>query len=47
VFVLAWVFRARDHKAEPIMLTIAAVTSTMHRGCWLLLLMPNMLASQW
>ena len=47
---LAWVFRARDHKAEPIMLAIAAVTlSTMHQSSLgsLYLLMPNMLASQW
>ncbi len=30
---LAWIFRARDHKAEPIMLAIAAVTlSTMHQS---------------
>src|SRR6187200_1453542 len=47
---LAWVFRARDSKAEPIMLAIAAVTlSTMHQSSLgsLYLLMPNMLASQW
>ena len=47
---LAWLFRARDHKAEPIMLAIAAVTlSTMHQSSLgsLYLLMPNMLASQW
>jgi formate dehydrogenase iron-sulfur subunit len=47
---LAWVFRARDHKAEPIMLAIAAVTlSTMHQSSLgsLYLLMPNMLAPQW
>ena len=47
---LAWVFRARDEHAEPIMLAIAAVTlSTMHQSSLgsLYLLMPNMLASQW
>ncbi len=47
---LAWVFRARDEKAEPIMLAIAAVTlSTMHQSSLgsLYLLMPNMLAPQW
>jgi formate dehydrogenase iron-sulfur subunit len=47
---LAWIFRARDSKAEPIMLAIAAVTlSTMHQSSLgsLYLLMPNMLASQW
>jgi len=47
---LAWMFRARDSKAEPIMLAIAAVTlSTMHQSSLgsLYLLMPNMLASQW
>ena len=47
---LAWMFRARDHKAEPIMLAIAAVTlSTMHQSSLgsLYLLMPNMLAPQW
>jgi formate dehydrogenase iron-sulfur subunit len=47
---LAWLFRARDHKAEPIMLAIAAVTlSTMHQSSLgsLYLLMPNMLAPQW
>jgi formate dehydrogenase iron-sulfur subunit len=47
---LAWVFRAREGKAEPIMLAIAAVTlSTMHQSSLgsLYLLMPNMLASQW
>jgi formate dehydrogenase iron-sulfur subunit len=47
---LAWIFRARDQKAEPIMLAIAAVTlSTMHQSSLgsLYLLMPNMLASQW
>jgi formate dehydrogenase iron-sulfur subunit len=47
---LAWIFRARDHKAEPIMLAIAAVTlTTMHQSSLgsLYLLMPNMLAPQW
>lgn len=47
---LAWFFRARDAKAEPIMLAIAAVTlSTMHQSSLgsLYLLMPNMLAPQW
>jgi len=47
---LAWVFRARDQKAEPIMLAIAAVTlSTMHQSSLgsLYLMMPNMLAPQW
>jgi formate dehydrogenase iron-sulfur subunit len=47
---LAWMFRARDTKAEPIMLAIAAVTlSTMHQSSLgsLYLLMPNMLAPQW
>jgi Ni/Fe-hydrogenase subunit HybB-like protein len=47
---LAWIFRARDDRAEPIMLAIAAVTlSTMHQSSLgsLYLLMPNMLASQW
>ena len=48
--VLAWIFRARDERAEPIMLAIAAVTlSTMHQSSLgsLYLLMPNMLAPQW
>jgi formate dehydrogenase iron-sulfur subunit len=47
---LAWIFRARDKHAEPIMLAIAAVTlSTMHQSSLgsLYLLMPNMLAPQW
>jgi formate dehydrogenase iron-sulfur subunit len=47
---LAWIFRARDENAEPIMLAIAAVTlSTMHQSSLgsLYLLMPNMLAPQW
>ena len=47
---LAWIFRARDQHAEPIMLAIAAVTlSTMHQSSLgsLYLLMPNMLAPQW
>jgi formate dehydrogenase iron-sulfur subunit len=47
---LAWLFRARDSHAEPVMLAIAAVTlSTMHQSSLgsLYLLMPNMLAPQW
>ena len=47
---LAWVFRTRDKKAEPIMLAIAAVTlSTMHQSSLgsLFLLMPDKLAPQW
>jgi formate dehydrogenase iron-sulfur subunit len=47
---LAWIFRARDGRSEPIMLAIAAVTlSTMHQSSLgsLYLLMPNMLARQW
>jgi formate dehydrogenase iron-sulfur subunit len=47
---LAWIFRARDHRAEPIMLAIAAVTlSTMHQSSLgsLYLLMPNMLDARW
>src|SRR4029078_2467439 len=47
---LAWIFRARDSKAEPIMLASAAVPlSTMHQSSLgsLYLLMPNMLAPQW
>ena len=47
---LAWLFRARDSHAEPIMLAIAAVTlSTMHQSSLgsLYLLVPNMLAPQW
>ena len=47
---LAWLFRARDQHAEPIMLAIAAVTlSAMHQSSLgsLYLLMPNMLAPQW
>jgi len=48
--LLAWIFRARDKRAEPIMLAIAAVTlSTMHQSSLgsLFLLMPDKLASQW
>jgi formate dehydrogenase iron-sulfur subunit len=48
--VLAWVFRARDTRAEPIMLAIAAVTlSAMHQSSLgsLFLLMPDKLAPQW
>jgi formate dehydrogenase iron-sulfur subunit len=47
---LAWVFRAKGKKAEPIMLAIAAVTlSTMHQSSLgsLFLLMPDKLAPQW
>jgi formate dehydrogenase iron-sulfur subunit len=47
---LAWVFRARGKKAEPIMLAIAAVTlSTMHQSSLgsLFLLMPDKLGPQW
>jgi formate dehydrogenase iron-sulfur subunit len=47
---LAWTFRARGKKAEPIMLAIAAVTlSTMHQSSLgsLFLLMPDKLAPQW
>ena len=47
---LAWAFQARDKKAEPIMLAIAAVTlSTMHQSSLgsLFLLMPDKLAPQW
>jgi formate dehydrogenase iron-sulfur subunit len=47
---LAWAFRARDQKSEPIMLAIAAVTfSTMHQSSLgsLFLLMPDKLAPQW
>jgi formate dehydrogenase iron-sulfur subunit len=47
---LAWSFRARGTKAEPIMLAIAAVTlSTMHQSSLgsLFLLMPDKLGPQW
>jgi formate dehydrogenase iron-sulfur subunit len=47
---LAWAFRARNKKSEPIMLAIAAVTfSTMHQSSLgsLFLLMPDKLAPQW
>ena len=47
---LAWAFRARGKKSEPIMLAIAAVTlSTMHQSSLgsLFLLMPDQLAPQW
>jgi len=47
---LAWIFRSRDSKSEPIMLAIAAVTlSSMHQSSLgsLYLLMPNTLAPQW
>jgi len=48
--LLAWTFRARGKKAEPIMLAIAAVTlSTMHQSSLgsLFLLMPDKLGPQW
>jgi formate dehydrogenase iron-sulfur subunit len=48
--LIAWAFRARGKKAEPIMLAIAAVTlSTMHQSSLgsLFLLMPTKLAPQW
>jgi formate dehydrogenase iron-sulfur subunit len=47
---LAWIFRAKAKKAEPIMLAIAAVTlSTMHQSSLgsLFLLMPDKLGPQW
>lgn len=47
---LAWSFRAKGKKAEPIMLAIAAVTlSTMHQSSLgsLFLLMPDKLGRQW
>ena len=47
---LAWAFRARDKKAEPILLAIAAVTlSTMHQSSLgsLFLLMPDKVPPQW
>ncbi len=47
---LAWIFRARDARAEPIMLAIAAVTlSAMHQSSLgsLYLLMSDSLAPQW
>jgi formate dehydrogenase iron-sulfur subunit len=48
--LLAWSFRSRGKKAEPIMLAIAAVTlSTMHQSSLgsLFLLMPDKLGAQW
>jgi formate dehydrogenase iron-sulfur subunit len=48
--LLAWAFRAKEKKAEPIMLAIAAVTlSTMHQSSLgsLFLLMPDKLGPQW
>jgi len=48
--LLAWAFRAKDKKPEPIMLAIAAVTlSTMHQSSLgsLFLLMPDKLGPQW
>ncbi len=47
---LAWAFRARGKKSEPILLAIAAVTlSTMHQSSLgsLFLLMPDKVAPQW
>ena len=47
---LAWAFRTKGKKAEPIMLAIAAVTlSTMHQSSLgsLFLLMPDKLGPQW
>jgi len=47
---LAWIFRAREAKPEPILLAIAAVTlSTMHQSSLgsLFLLMPEQLSRQW
>lgn len=47
---LAWAFRAKGKKPEPVMLAIAAVTlSTMHQSSLgsLFLLMPDKLAPQW
>jgi formate dehydrogenase iron-sulfur subunit len=47
---LAWTFRAKGKKAEPVMLAIAAVTlSTMHQSSLgsLFLLMPDKLGPQW
>jgi len=47
---LAWAFRAKGKKAQPIMLAIAAVTlSTMHQSSLgsLFLLMPDKLGPQW
>ena len=47
---LAWAFRAKSLKSEPIMLAIAAVTlSTMHQSSLgsLFLLMPDKLGAQW
>jgi formate dehydrogenase iron-sulfur subunit len=48
--LLAWAFRSKGKKAEPIMLAIAAVTlSTMHQSSLgsLFLLMPDKLGPQW
>ena len=47
---LAWIFRAKGKKSEPIMLAIAAVTlSAMHQSSLgsLFLLMPDKLGPQW
>ena len=48
--LLAWAFRAKGKKAEPVLLAIAAVTlSTMHQSSLgsLFLLMPDELPRQW
>jgi formate dehydrogenase iron-sulfur subunit len=48
--ILAWAFRARGARFEPVILAIAAVTlSTMHQSSLgsLFLLMPDKLAPQW
>jgi formate dehydrogenase iron-sulfur subunit len=48
--LMAWAFRAKGKKSEPIMLAIAAVTlSTMHQSSLgsLFLLMPDKLGPQW
>jgi formate dehydrogenase iron-sulfur subunit len=47
---LAWAFRPKGNRFEPVILAIAAVTlSTMHQSSLgsLFLLMPNLLAPQW
>ncbi len=47
---LAWLFRAREEKPEPILLAIAAVTlSSMHQSSLgsLFLLMPDKVGAQW
>src|SRR5262249_11294825 len=48
--LLAWAFRSKRKKADPVMLAIAAVTlSTMHQSSLgsLFLLMPDKLGPQW